>query len=101
MKLSVMLLVFPVLLFAQDVPDTVIMTKKVLCAAPDKVMHELSQSQFAEQPFWQGQDQNEDHVVLLVNKQTKTWTLIEYNDKNACILSSGDGHKQIFIGPRI
>jgi len=36
-----------------------------------------------------------------VNEQTKSWTLIQFDDKIACVLGTGEGSTQIFNGPKI
>ena len=41
-------------------------------------------------PVWVGKTTNGTHVTLLVNKEKRSWTLIEYDSKLACILGAGD-----------
>ena len=39
---------------------------------------------------WSGKDENNSsYVALYKNKDTGTWTLIQYGSKVACVLSSG------------
>ena len=46
--------------------------------------------EYKEMPVWVGKTTNGTHVTLLVNKEKRSWTLIEYDNKLACILGAGD-----------
>jgi hypothetical protein len=39
------------------------------------------------------QDSFPNKIVLTVNPATKTWSLVEYSTKIACLLGSGDNYK--------
>ena len=45
---------------------------------------------FKEMPLWVGKTNTGTHVTLLVNKETHTWTLIEYEANLACVLGAGE-----------
>jgi hypothetical protein len=38
---------------------------------------------------------------LFVNEQSKSWTLIQFDEKIACVLGTGEASTQIFNGPKI
>ena len=61
--------------------------KSIVCSDLKSVIEYVS-SEFVEVPFWVGKDENSKYV-LMVNTSTKTWTMIEYDDKVACIIGSG------------
>ena len=71
--------------------------KPVTCSDPKTVIETLS-DQYQEQPFWSGRG-TESKYVLLVNPKTSTWSIVEYNDKLACVVGTGKGARQIFLGP--
>lgn len=82
-------LLLPVFAFAQ--PVTV--EKKVVCDQADKMIEELTKK-YKEKPLWFGDAQN-SQVVVLLNLESKTWTVLQFNDKVACILESGEGFSAI------
>lgn len=82
--------------FANAQPVTV--EKPVICDTPKIVIETLTGSGHREQPFWIGRDET-SRYVMLVNEATKTWTIVQFNKNIACIIGSGEGHKQVFVGP--
>jgi len=38
---------------------------------------------------------------LFVNEETKSWTLIQFDEKIACVLGTGENSTQLFNGPKI
>lgn len=76
--------------FAQDIPDEIFdLTKGMRCSRAESVMN-FFREKFQEMPLWVGKTATGTHIVLLVNKQTKTWTLIEYDSRLACVLGAGE-----------
>jgi hypothetical protein len=43
-----------------------------------------------ETPIWVGKSVHNTRITLLVNKETRSWTLVEYDDKLACVLGAGE-----------
>ena len=70
--------------------------KPVVCADPKTIFEELT-ADSEEQPFWTG-NSNNSKFVLFVNTKTRTWSLVEYNDKTACVLGVGEHSNQILLG---
>lgn len=79
-------LLFSTTTFAQEVIN---LTKSIKCSNAESVMQYFTE-QYKEMPVWVGKTTNGTHVTLLVNKEKRSWTLIEYDSKLACILGAGD-----------
>ena len=79
-------LLFSTTTFAQEVIN---LTKSIKCSNVESVMQYFTE-QYKERPVWVGKTTNGTHVTLLVNKEKRSWTLIEYDSKLACILGAGD-----------
>ncbi len=70
--------------------EPTIMGKKVVCDDKDTVFKIISEK-FKEVPQWWGQtSQQNTQLVLMVNNTTSTWSLIEFNETIACIVSEGE-----------
>ena len=94
-KFILAVLLLPALAYAQ--PVTV--EKSVICDTPKTVIEALS-GKHQEKPFWVGSDEK-SRYVMMVNEETGTWSMVQFNDKIACVLGTGINHKQIFLGPRV
>jgi hypothetical protein len=75
--------------------------KPLVCDETARFMEVLRGSEFKEIPFWFGADSDSgSKFMMVVNEKTKTWTMIQFTGKVACILGSGDSYKFI-KGPAI
>jgi hypothetical protein len=75
--------------------------KPLVCGETASLMEVLRGSEFKEIPFWFGADSDSaNKFMMVVNEKTKTWTMIQFTGKVACILGSGDSYKFI-KGPAI
>jgi hypothetical protein len=90
------ILLLPV--FALAEPVTV--EKPVVCNDVKTVIELLSGRAYQEKPFWVGKD-TASRYVLMVNENTKTWTIIQFNDEFACVIGTGEGHTRVLTGPKI
>ena len=79
-------LLFSTTTFAQEVIN---LTKSIKCSNAESVMQYFTE-QYKEMPVWVGKTTNGTHVTILINKEKRSWTLIEYDSKLACILGAGD-----------
>ena len=70
--------------------------KKVVCADPKTVIEGLT-ADSDEQPFWTGVA-DKTKFILFVNSQTGTWSLVQYDNKIACVLGVGNRSRHILIG---
>lgn len=89
------------LLIATHAQAQVQMTKTVLCGEPKTVFEAFQGSKFKEVVRWTGRDlRNEENTyVLLSNTKTRTFTLIEMNEKIACILGTGTNSRHHYSSP--
>lgn len=78
-------LLLPAVAMAQ--PVTV--EKTVVCDVSEKVISEITKKH-GEQPIWIG-NKPESKIGVLVNSKTATWTVIQFNNKLACVIDSGEG----------
>ena len=72
---------------AQEILNLV---KPMKCSNAEFVMNEFSQK-WGEMPIWVGKTGTGTYITLLVNKEKKTWTVIEYDSAVACVLGAGEG----------
>ncbi len=94
-KLFLGVLLLPALATAQ--PVTV--EKPVICDQTPRVLAALTSKDIKESPFWLGTD-DLSRFSLFVNEQTGAWTFIQFNDKIACILGTGENHKPVPMGTK-
>lgn len=71
---------------AQEIID---LSKPMKCSRAEDVMNFFTQK-FQEAPLWVGKTTNGTHIVLLVNRETRTWTMVEYDSTLACVLGAGE-----------
>ena len=71
---------------AQEIID---LQKPLKCSKPEVVMNYFKDN-YNEMPLWVGKTNTGTHVTLLVNKETRTWTMIEYEANLACVLGAGE-----------
>jgi len=90
MKKLLLLLMFATSAFAQQKEIEVMnLTREMKCAKTEDLMQFLNE-EFGETMSWVGKDENNaSYVALYKNKDTGTWTLIQYGAAIACFISSG------------
>ena len=71
---------------AQEIID---LTKQMKCSDAQTVMNYFTDV-FKETPIWVGRTVHNTHITLLANRETKSWTMIEYDTKLACVLGAGE-----------
>jgi hypothetical protein len=96
-----LLLVVSVIGIVAAQPVTV--QKPVDCVNTETLFQGLIGSDYKEKPIWLGiqSDAPLPKYSLFVNEQTKTWTLIQFDAKMACVLGTGEARTQIFTVPKI
>lgn len=80
------ILLLPVFAFAEPV----IVEKPVVCDKATTILLGLS-TEHKEEPIWFGRSDG-SIVVILVNSQTKTWSIVQYNPNVGCLLETGKGY---------
>lgn len=83
--------------------QSVTMQKPVECADTEILFRGLIGSNYKEKPIWMGIESGStlSKYSLFVNEKTKSWTLIQFDEKIACVIGTGENSTQIFNGPRI
>lgn len=70
-------------------------SKPMICFPAAQIFSELKE--IGEEPVWTGQSlANDSFYVLTVNSKTKEWTLLQSDDKTACIIGIGKTSKFYF-----
>lgn len=76
-------------------------TKKISCAPLAEVLEDLNSNNIKELPVWIGTSNDPDiKYSVLVNKKTDTWTIIQYNNGAACVISIGEGNQFLDTGKK-
>ena len=85
------------------VAQSVTVQKPVECADTATLLRGLSGSDYKEKPIWFGIEPGAtvSRYSLFVNEETKSWTLIQFDEKIACVLGTGENSTEIFNGPKI
>jgi len=66
--------------------------KDITCGKTSFMLKTLSGKDVEEHPIWVGTtDETKTRTVILVNNATQTWTIVQLDNKIACILSVGEG----------
>ena len=71
---------------AQEITN---LTKPMKCSEPQTVMNFFVEKH-KEAPIWVGKSIHNSYITLLMNKETGSWTVIEYDDNVACVLGAGE-----------
>lgn len=80
--------------FSQEVIN---LSKEMKCSNAEFVMNHFSEN-YGEKPIWVGKTTFNTHVTLMVNKDKRTWTLVEYDGRIACVLGAGESSSSPDIG---
>ena len=85
------------------VAQSVTVQKPTECADTATLLRGLAGSDYKEKPIWLGTEPGVtlSRYSLFVNEETKSWTLIQFDEKIACVLGTGEASTQIFNGPKI
>jgi len=68
--------------------------KPITCTDFRFLISTLSNEEIGEKAIWIGSDQDSNSATaVMVNEKTLTWTVVQYNEKTGCILSSGTNFK--------
>jgi hypothetical protein len=70
--------------------EIVVVPKPVECTEVTKLLPAIVASDYKETPVWFGSEPDTgSNYTLFANPTTKTWTLIQFDHKVACILGAG------------
>ena len=71
---------------AQEIID---LQKPLKCSDAQVVMNYFVDTH-KETPVWVGKSVHNTHITLLMNRETRSWTVIEYDARLACVLGAGE-----------
>ena len=74
--------------------------KTVVCGDPKTIIENISDV-YKESPYWIGAGSDNTKYVLMTNSSTKTWTMIQFNDKIACVIGTGSRANLILPIPNV
>jgi hypothetical protein len=64
--------------------------KNMLCSETKLVLHRII-NDYKELPLWASKLSN-SNVTLFVNYDTKSWTLVQWDNNLACVMEAGEGY---------
>ncbi len=99
-KLLAILAIIPLLTSAQSSSGPITLEKTVVCDKTQNVLDVIINGRYQETPMWGGVDDN-SRYSLLVNRETGTWTLIQFTKETACILGTGEGSRSMAPGKTV
>lgn len=79
---------------AQSVPVEI--EKKVVCDYTNRIIDVLL-NEYKESPVWAGADEKSKYS-LLINQETGTWTMIQFDKNTTCILGTGEDSRAMSFG---
>ena len=75
-------------------------TKEVICDNRKDLFEWLQTNEYQEKPTWLGDNPlSNTKLAILSNKDTGTWTIIEFDDSYACVVSIGINSKLVPTKP--
>ena len=89
MKNTTVALLFCLISLIAHAQQIVDMQKQIKCSDAQSVINHFSIN-YQETPLWVGKTGTGTHITLLVNRETRSWTMIEYDASMACVLGTGD-----------
>jgi len=68
-------------------------TMTVTCGNTPLVLKSFDGKDIDEHPIWVGTaEATNTRTVVLVNKNTQTWSIVQFDNKIACVLGVGEGY---------
>ena len=95
-KFIAFLLMVSVIAFALAQSTAVEINKKVVCDDTKTLLDTLL-NEYKESPVWAGTD-DKSKYSLLINQETGTWTMIQFDKNTTCILGVGEQSRAISFG---
>jgi len=71
---------------AQKIID---LTKPMKCSDAQSVINYFVDTH-KETPVWVGKSVHNTYITLMMNRETRSWTMIEYDTRIACVLGAGE-----------
>lgn len=89
MKSIVMAFLFCFISSIANAQEIIDLNKPMKCSEAQNVMNFFSNNH-KETPVWVGKTVHGSYITLLANKETRSWTIVEYDSKIACVLGAGE-----------
>ena len=81
--------------------EPVEVNKVVVCDDKDTMLEHLN-VKYGETPYWIGAEEDEiSNVMLMVNTETQSWSLVQFTDRVSCLINSGTNFKFRNILPTV
>ena len=98
-SISIFLMLSLLTTLAQSEPRAV--NKKVICDNTSTLMDSLVNGEYSEKPVWSGVDSETNTTYgVLMNSKTGTWTIVQFDDRMACVLGVGEEAKSLMHGSK-
>jgi hypothetical protein len=84
--------------------EPTIVKKEVVCASAEDIFKTLSSGDYQEKPVWLGAGTENEPLInysLWVNTSSKTWTIVQFNNKIACVIGTGENFNLLNKRPAI
>jgi hypothetical protein len=89
MRILLMAFLFCLTSSIANAQEVIELNKPVKCGDAQWVMDHFT-GEYGERPVWAGKDGNSSsYITLLINKETRSWTILQYDSKMACVLGVG------------
>lgn len=95
-KLIAFILMASVIAFALAQSTAVEINKKIVCDNTKTLLDTLL-NEYKESPVWAGTD-DKTRYSLLINQETGTWTMIQFDKNTTCILGVGENSRTMSFG---
>lgn len=82
-------LFLPFFVFAQQ--GAVIIDKPIVCFDTKLTIEEL-RKEWEEIPVWGSVLEDKSKIALFINSKTKSWTILQWNEKVACVIEAGEDY---------
>lgn len=92
---KLLILLFPGLAIAAPTIEN----KEVVCDDTEKIFSLLTNQKYKEAPGWLGVS-SRSKFVLFVNHDKNTWSLVEYDKNDACVIGAGRHSEFVTIEPK-
>ena len=74
--------------------------RRLTCGKTQFVLMSLTKNA-KESPVWVGYDPNtKTNTAIMVNPETLTWTVVQYDKDMACVLDNGEGFRVLTEAPK-
>jgi hypothetical protein len=99
-KLLTVALLFCLTSSIANAQEVIELTKGMKCSNAEFLMNYFV-TEHKEKPIWVGKTAFNTNITLLVNKEKRSWTMIEYDARIACVIGTGETSSDPNLGVRL